>query len=207
MEKGWWGEYPPSDRQNRLPEPEQHGGACPGGRQPVPAGVLLCCAPAPEPFGDRQGSIREGAFCPMPCIRGLAQELLSLSPGVWTERRRSIPEIFQLAFAPYPGPRPPGYSHRERDSPARFSAGLLPHTPALARRGIFTGRGTALTSSVPGFCPYPGSRPPGHSHRERDSTARSSTGLLPIPRRSPARAFLSGEGQPCLTQLPVNQPL
>lgn len=174
MEKGWWGEYPPSDRQNRLPEPEQHGGACPGGRQPVPAGVLLCCAPAPEPSGNRQGSIREGAFCPMPCIRGLAQGLLSLAPGVWTERHRSIPEIFLRAPAPYPGSRPPGYFHRERDSPARFTAGLLPHTPSLARRGIFIGRGTALPGLAPGFGPHPGPRPPGYSHRERVSPDRLS---------------------------------
>ena len=180
MEKGWWGESPPSDRQNRLPEPEQHGGACPGGRQPVPAGVLLF-ARLPRNRLRGQGSIREGAFCPMPCIRGSAQELLSLSPGVWTERRRSIPEIFQLAFAPYPSTRPPGYSHRERGIPARFSAGLLPRTPALARRDIFTGRGTVPPGSAPGFCP--------------------------VPRPMPAGRFSPGEGQPRPAQLPVNQPL
>ena len=100
------------------------------------------------------GSIREGAFCPMPCIRGLAQELLSLSPGVWTERRRSIPEIF---------------------------CGHLPRTPALAHRGIFTGRGIVPPGSAPGFCP--------------------------VPRPSPAGAFLSEQGQFCPAQLPVNQPL
>lgn len=97
------------------------------------------------------GSIREGAFCPMPCIRGLAQELLSLSPGVWTERRRSIPEILLMAFAPYPGARPPGHFYRKRVSPARFSTGLLP---------------------VPRPCPL------GCSHRDRDSPARFSTGLF-----------------------------
>lgn len=197
MEKGWWGEYPPSDRQNRLPEPEQHGGACPGGRQPVLAGVLLCCAPAPDPSGDRQGSIREGAFCPMPCIRGLAQELLSLAPGVWTERRRSIPEIFQLAFAPYPGPRPPGYSHRERVSPARFSNGLLP-IPRRSPAGVFSsGEGQLCPAQHRAFASYPSPRPPGYSHRERVSPARFSTGLWPTPRPSPAGVFSPGEGQSC----------
>ena len=171
MEKGWWGEYPPSDRQNRLPEPEQHGGACPGGRQPVPAGVLLCCAPAPEPSGNRQGSIREGAFCPMPCIRGLAQGLLSLSPGVWTERHRSIPEIFQWASAPHPGARPPGHFYRERDSPAWFSTGLLP-TPRPSPAGIFSpGEGQFRPVQRRAFAPYPGPCPPGYSHRERGSPA------------------------------------
>lgn len=112
---------------------------------------LLCACPGTV---RGKGSIREGAFCPMPCIRGLAQELLSLSPGVWTERRRSIPEILLMVFAPYPGPRPLGHFYRERDSSARFSAGLLP-----------------------------------------------------IPRPSPAGIFSSVEGQPRPAQLPVNQPL
>ena len=148
----------------------------------------------------------------MPCIRGLAQGLLSLAPGVWTERHRSIPEIFLRAPAPYPGSRPPGYFHRERDSPARFTAGLLPHTPSLARRGIFIGRGTVPPGSPPGFCPisqyspagvclsgegqpcpvqhrafapYPGARPPGHFPRERVIPAQFTAGLLP---RTPALA-------------------
>ena len=96
-----------------------------------------------------QGSIREGAFCPMPCIRGSAQELLSLSPGVWTERRRSIPEILLMAFAPYPGTRPPGYFHRERVSPARFTAGLLP-VPRPLPAGIFSpGGGQPRPAQLP----------------------------------------------------------
>ena len=112
---------------------------------------MLCACPGTV---RGQGSIREGAFCPMPCIGGLAQELLSLSPGVWTERRRSIPEILLMAFAPYPGPCLPGYFHRERDSPARFTAGLWP-----------------------------------------------------VPRPLPAGAFLPEEGQSRPAQLPLNQPL
>lgn len=55
------------------------------------------------------------------------------------------------------------------------------HTPALARRDIFTGRGTVPPGSAPGFCP--------------------------VPRPLPAGIFSPREGQPCLTQLPVNQPL
>ena len=106
---------------------------------------LLCACPGTV---RGQGSIREGAFCPMPCIRGSAQELLSLAPGVWTERRRSIPEILLMAFAPYPGPCPPGHFYREMDSPARFSCRA--------------------------FAPYPGPRPPGYSHREGASPARLS---------------------------------
>lgn len=170
MEKGWWGEYPPSDRQNRLPEPEQHGGACPGGRQPVPAGVLLCCAPALE---GRAASGREpSAPCP-------------------------ASEDWHRSFCP---------SHREYGQKGaalyrKFFSGRLPRTPALARRGIFTGRGTVLTGSPPGFCPisqyspagifspeegqscpaqhrafasYPSPRPPGYFHRERASPARLS---------------------------------
>ena len=173
MEKGWWGEYPPSDRQNRLPEPEQHGGACPGSRQPVPAGVLLCCAPAPEPSGDRAASGKEpSAPCP-------------------------ASEDWHRSFCP---------SHREYGQKGaalyrKFFSWLWPHTPALARRGIFTGRGTALSGSAPGFGPtpqpspagaflpgegqprpvqhrafrsYPGPRPPGYFYRERDSPDRLS---------------------------------
>lgn len=171
MEKGWWGEYPPSDRQNRLPEPEQHGGACPGGRQPVPAGVLLCCAPAPDPSGDRAASGREpSAPCP-------------------------ASEDWHRGFCP---------SHREYGQKGaalyrKFFSWLLPRTPALARRGMFIGRGSVPPGSVPGFCPvprpspagifspgegqprpihrrdfalYPVTRPPGHFYRERDSSAR-----------------------------------
>ena len=171
MEKGWWGEYPPSDRQNRLPEPEQHGGACPGGRQPVPAGVLLCCAPAPEPSGDRAASGREpSAPCP-------------------------ASEDWHRSFC---------LSHREYGQKGaalyrKFFSWLLPRTPALARRGMFIGRGPAPPDSPPGFCPVPrhspagvclsgegqlcpvqrwapapspGARPPGHFYRERDSSAR-----------------------------------
>lgn len=179
MEKGWWGEYPPSDRQNRLPEPEQHGGACPGGRQPVPAGVLLCCAPAPEPSGDRAASGREpSAPCP-------------------------ASEDWHRSFCP---------SHREYGQKGaalyrKFFAGTCPHTPALARRGILTVRGSALPGSVTGFCPHPSPRPPGYSHRERGIPAQSSTGLLPISRHSPAGVFSSVEGQSRPAQLPVNQPL
>ena len=158
MEKGWWGEYPrltgrtgcPNRNSTEEPVPE-------AGSRYRRGFSFLCACPGPV---RGQGSIREGAFCPMPCIRGLAQELLSLSPGVWTERHLSIPEIFQWAFAPYPGPRLPGYFYRKRDSPARFSTGLLPHTPSLARRGIFTGRGIIPPGSAPGSCPYPGARPP-----------------------------------------------
>lgn len=95
---------------------------------------FLCACPG---LVRGQGSIREGAFCPMPCIRGLAQGLLSLAPGVWTERHRSIPEIFQLAFAPYPGPCPPGYVYRERVSPARLSTGLLPIPRRSPAGGFF----------------------------------------------------------------------
>ena len=157
MEKGWWGESPPSDRQNRLPEPEQHGGACPGGRQPVPAGVLLCCAPAPDPSGDRAASGREpSAPCP-------------------------ASEDWHRSFCP---------SHREYGQKGaalyrKFFSWLLPCTPALARRDIFTGRGTAPPGSAPGFCPYPSPRPPGHFYRERASPARLTAGLLP---RTPALA-------------------
>ena len=146
MEKGWWGEYPPSDRQNRLPEPEQHGGACPGGRQPVPAGVLLCCAPAPEPSGGRAASGREpSAPCP-------------------------ASEDWHRSFCP---------SHREYGQKGaalyrKFFSWLLPCTPALARRGIFTGRGIVPPGSPPGFCPYPVTCPPGYSHRERGIPARLS---------------------------------
>lgn len=167
--------------QNRLPEPEQHGGACPGGRQPVPAGVLLCCAPAPEPSGNRQGSIREGAFCPMPCIRGLAQGLLVPLTGSMDRKAPFYTGNFSVGVCPAPRARPPGHFYRERDSPAWFSTGFCPH-PALARRDIFTGR--------------------------RDSFRRFSRGLLPLlPRPLPAGIFSPREGQPCLTQLPVNQPL
>ena len=146
MEKGWWGEYPPSDRQNRLPESEQHGGACPGGRQPVPAGVLLCCAPAPDPSGDRAASGREpSAPCP-------------------------ASEDWHRGFCP---------SHREYGQKGatlywKFFSGRLPRTPALVRRGIFTGRGSAPPGSPPGFCP--------------------------ISQYSPAGIFSPEEGQPCLVQ-------
>ena len=166
MEKGWWGEYPPSDRQNRLPEPEQHGGACPGGRQPVPAGVLLCCAPAPEPSGDRAASGRElSAPCP-------------------------ASEDWHRGFCP---------SHREYGQKGaalyrKFFCGHLPRTPALARRGILTGRGAFPLSPAPGFCPHPSPRPPGYFYRERDSPDRFTAGLLPVPRPLPAGAFLPEEG-------------
>ena len=168
MEKGWWGEYPPSDRQNRLPEPEQHGGACPGGRQPVPAGVLLCCAPAPEPSGDRAASGREpSAPCP-------------------------ASEDWHRGFCP---------SHREYGQKGaalyrKFFCGHLPRTPALARRGILTGRGAFPLSPAPGFSLIPRPCPPGHFCRERDSPARLSTGLLPIPRPSPAGVFYRQRDSP-----------
>lgn len=107
MEKGWWGESPPSDRQNRLPEPEQHGGACPGGRQPVPAGVLLCCAPAPEPSGGRAASGREpSAPCPAsedwhrsfcPSHREYGQRRVSLYRKIYVRRSSSPPEPPPLA--------------------------------------------------------------------------------------------------------------
>ena len=173
MEKGWWGEYPPSDRQNRLPEPEQHGGACPGGRQPVPAGVLLCCAPAPEPSGGRAASGREpSAPCP-------ASE----------DRHRSF------------CPSHREYGQKGAALYRKFFSWLLPCTPALARRDILMGRGAVPPGSPPGFCPisqyspagifspgegqprpvqhrvfspYPGPCPPGYFHRERDSPARLS---------------------------------
>ena len=133
MEKGWWGEYPPSDRQNRLPEPEQHGGACPGGRQPVPAGVLLCCTPAPGPFRGQTGRHLGGLSAP--CLAS---------------------EDLHRSFCP---------SHREYGQKGaalyrKFFSGRLPHTPALARRDILTGRGTAPPGSPPGFCPHPSPRPP-----------------------------------------------
>ena len=144
---------------------------------------MLCTCPGTV---RGQGSIREGAFCPMPCIRGLAQGLLSLLPGVWTERRRSIPEILLMAFALYPVTRLPGHFYRERGSPARFTAGLLPTPrrslagafssgkgqprpaqhrafalyPGLARWGVLIGIGTVPPGSAPGFCPYPSPRPP-----------------------------------------------
>ena len=173
MEKGWWGEYPPSDRQNRLPEPEQHGGACPRGRQPVPAGVLLCCAPAPEPSGDRAASGREPS-APCPASEDWHRGFCPSHREYGQKGTALYRKFFLRAPAPYPGSRPPGYFHRERDSPARFTAGLLPHTPSLARRGIFIGRGTALPGLAPGFGPHPGPRPPGYSHRERVSPDRLS---------------------------------
>ena len=168
MEKGWWGEYPPSDRQNRLPEPEQHGGACPGGRQPVPAGVLLCCAPAPDPSGDRAASGREpSAPCP-------------------------ASEDWHRGFCP---------SHREYGQKGaalyrKFFSGRLPRTPALARRGVLIGIGSALPDSAPGFCPSPGLALWGVLIGRGTVPPSSAPGFCPTPRPSPAGVFLLGEGSP-----------
>lgn len=124
-----------------------------------PGGSLL----PPHALHQRIGT---GAFVP---LTGSMDRKAPLYTGNFTD-----------GFCPYPGPRPPGHFYRERDSPARFSTGLLPRTPALARRGILTGRGAFPLSPAPGFCPYPGPCPPGHFYRG---------------------------GQPRPAQLPVNQPL
>lgn len=80
---------------------------------------------------DRKAPLYTGnfsvGFCPVP----------RPSPaGIFSPGKGHSRSVHRRAFAPYPGARPPGYSHRERVSPARFSTGLLPRTPALARRGI-----------------------------------------------------------------------
>ena len=125
---------------------------------------------------DRKAPLYTGnftnGFCPVPRPSPAG----AFSPGEGQPR-----PVHRWAFASYPSPRPPGCSHRDRVSSARLSTGLWPCTPALARRGIFTGRGSVLPGSAPGFCP--------------------------VPRPSPAGAFSSGEGQPRPAQLPVNQPL
>lgn len=161
MEKGWWGESPSSDRQNRLPEPEQHGGACPGGRQPVPAGVLLCCAPAPEPSGGRAASGREpSAPCP-------------------------ASEDWHRSFCPSHRE----YGQKGAALYRKFFSWLLPiprHSPA----GIFSSvEGQPRPAQHRAFAPYPVTRPPGHFYRKRDSPARFSTGLLPVPRPCPPGHF------------------
>lgn len=144
MEKGWWGESPSSDRQNRLPEPEQHGGACPGGRYrrgfsfvvrlprnrpgagQHPGGSLL-----PHALHQRIGT---GAFVP---LTGSMDRKAPLYTGNFTDGFCPVPRplpagifswgegqpcpVHRRAFALYPGPCPPGYSHREGASPDRLS--------------------------------------------------------------------------------------
>lgn len=172
MEKGWWGEYPPSDRQNRLPEPEQHGGACPGGRQPVPAGVLLCCAPAPDPSGDRAASGREPS-APCPASEDWHRSFCP-SHREYGQKGAALYRKFFAGTCPIPRRSPAGYSHRERVSPARFSNGLLP-MPRRSPAGVFSsGEGQLCPAQHRAFASYPSPRPPGYFHRERDSPDRLS---------------------------------
>lgn len=117
-----------------------------------PRGSLL-----PHALHQRIGT---GAFVP---LTGSMDRKAPLYTGNFTD-----------GFCPYPGPCPPGHFRRERGSTARFTAGLLPHIPAFVRRDILTGRGAFPLSPAPGFCPYPGTRPPGYFHRERASPARLS---------------------------------
>ena len=88
---------------------------------------------------------------------------------------------FSVGFCPVPRPSPAGIFSPGEGQPCPVQHRALAHTPALARRGILTGRGSAPTGSPPGSCP--------------------------ISQYSPAGIFSSGEGQPCPVQLPVNQPL
>ena len=81
---------------------------------------------------------------------------------------------FTDGFCPVPRPLPAGIFSSGEGQSRPVHRRALAHTPAFARRGILTGRGAAPPGSAPGFCPYPGTRPPGYSHRERVSPARLS---------------------------------
>lgn len=124
-----------------------------------PGGSLL-----PHALHQRIGT---GAFVP---LTGSMDRKAPLYTGNFTD-----------GFCSVPRPLPAGVFSSEEGQPRPVHRRAFAHTPALARRGIFTGRGTVPPGPAPGFCP--------------------------IPRHSPAGIFLPGEGQPRPAQLPVNQPL